>query len=160
MSKKVKCVECHNSIHWAVPNEINEDNYEYAKYCIKIAKTSIVCGETMKTKSVNHEQYCKKFLKKTEIDLETDSYYQKEISELEKMIKEYEKKKMYRKLKINLQFLGEHECEPMQNLNNVAIEKYLINGVTNWYHHLILENQNEKLNAILYCPYCGERLER
>lgn len=63
-------------------------------------------------------------------------------------------------MKINLQFLGEHECEPMQNLNNVAIEKYLVNGVVNWYHHLILENENDKLNAILYCPYCGEKLER
>jgi hypothetical protein len=48
----------------------------------------------------------------------------------------------------------------MQNLNNVAIEKYLVNGVVNWYHHLILENENDKLNAILYCPYCGEKLER
>ena len=37
-----------------------------------------------------HEQYCKKFLKKTEIDLEYDSYHQKKLLELEKMIKEYE----------------------------------------------------------------------
>lgn len=90
MSKKVKCISCHNSSHWAVPNEVNEDNYEYAKYCIKIAKASIVCNETMKTKSIKHEQYCKKFLKKTEMDLEYDSYHQKELLELEKMIKEYE----------------------------------------------------------------------
>lgn len=90
MSKKLKCVECHNSIHWAVPNEVNEYNYEYAKYCIEIAKTSIVCDKTMKTKFVNHEQYCKKFLKKTEIDLKYDSYHQKKLLELEKMIKEYE----------------------------------------------------------------------
>lgn len=44
----------------------------------------------MKTKSIKHEQYCKKFLKKTEIDLEYDSYHQKKLLELEKIIKEYE----------------------------------------------------------------------
>lgn len=63
-------------------------------------------------------------------------------------------------MKLNFQYLCEHECEPMEKLNNVAIEKYLVNGVTDWYHHLILENENEKLNAILYCPYCGEKLGR
>lgn len=93
MSKKVKCIDCHNSSHWVLPYRVSEQNYEYAKSCFQASKASIICGETMKTKSIKHEQYCKKFLKKTEIDLETDSYYQKEISELEKMIKEYEKRK-------------------------------------------------------------------
>ncbi len=93
MSKKVKCIECHNSMHWSIPREVSEDNYEYAKLCLRIAKTSIVCGETMKTKSIKHEQYCKKFSKKTEMDLESDSYIQKEQEKLEKMITEYEESK-------------------------------------------------------------------
>lgn len=90
MSKKVKCIECSKSMCWALPQKVSDGNYKYAKYCLQTAKMSIVCGETMKTKSINHEQYCKKFLKKTEMDLKFDSFLQKEISELEKMIKEYE----------------------------------------------------------------------
>lgn len=53
-------------------------------YVFKLQKASIVCDETMKTKSIKHEQYCKKFLKKTEMDLEHDSYHQKELLKLEK----------------------------------------------------------------------------
>lgn len=90
MSKKVKCIECHNSIHWAFPDRVSRKNYEYAKHCLQTGKRSIVCGETMKTKSINHEQYCKKFSKKTEMDLEFDSLYQKEIEKSENMIKKYE----------------------------------------------------------------------
>lgn len=91
MSKKVKCIECSKSMRWALPQKVSEGNYAYAKHRLETAKRSIVCGETMKTKSINHEQYCKKFLKKTEMDLKFDSYNQKKISELEKTIKEYEK---------------------------------------------------------------------
>lgn len=90
MSKKVKCIDCHNSSHWALPYGVSEQDYEYAKLCFQTSKASIVCNETMKTKSIKHEQYCKKFLKKTEMDLEHGSYHQKELLELEKMIKEYE----------------------------------------------------------------------
>lgn len=93
MSKKVKCIDCHNSSHWALPYGVSEQNYEYAKLCFQTSKASIVCNETMKTKSIKHEQYCKKFLKKTEMDLESDSYIQKEQEKLEKMITEYEESK-------------------------------------------------------------------
>lgn len=64
------------------------------------------------------------------------------------------------KIKTNLQYLTEHGCELMKNLDNVAIEKYSVDGAIDWYHHLFLENENDKLNAILYCPYCGEQLKR
>ena len=93
MSKKVKCIDCNNSSHWALPYGVSEQNYEYAKLCFQTSKASIVCDETMKTKSIKHEQYCKKFLKKTEMDLESDSYIQKEQEKLEKMITEYEESK-------------------------------------------------------------------
>lgn len=90
MSKKVKCIECSKSMHWALTNGVSEKNYEYAKRCIQTARRSIICGETMKTKSIHHEQYCKKFVKKTEMDLSCDECYQKEIEQVEKTIKEYE----------------------------------------------------------------------
>lgn len=87
MSKKVKCIECHNSMHWEIPDKVPDKNYEYAKHCLQTAKRSIVCGNTMRTKSINHEQYCKKFSEKTDFDFQADSYYQKKIEKLEKMIK-------------------------------------------------------------------------
>lgn len=90
MAKKVKCIDCINSMHWALPVMVRGENLEYAKYCSRIAKRSIVCGETMKTKQINHEQYCKKYREKTEWDKEYDKVYDKEISELEKKIEDYE----------------------------------------------------------------------
>lgn len=90
MSKRVKCIECHFSSHWSLPCGVSEKNYKYAKLCLQTAKRSIVCNETMKTKPINHEQYCKKFSKKTEMDLKFEPCYLNKILELEKMITEYE----------------------------------------------------------------------
>lgn len=86
MAKKVKCSDCSESMNWSLPISVNSGNIDYAKHCLMIAKRSIVCGYTMKSKSKDHEQYCKHFEKKT-----YDINYQKEIDRLEKLIEEYEK---------------------------------------------------------------------
>lgn len=73
---------------WSLPMAVNHNNYEYAKNCLVAAKSSIVCGETMKTKPVEHEQYCKKYHKKENCFI--DKYYYKEMETLERLIREYE----------------------------------------------------------------------
>ena len=86
MAKKVKCSDCSESMNWSLPLSVNSGNIDYAKHCLMLAKRSIVCGYTMKSKSKDHEQYCKHFEKKT-----YDINYQKEIDRLDKLIEEYEK---------------------------------------------------------------------
>lgn len=90
MSKKVKCMECECSMHWSLPERVLSGNIDYAKHCLIVARRSIVCGETMKTKRVGHEQYCKKFKPKVELDFKMDEIYQTEIANLDEMIQTYE----------------------------------------------------------------------
>lgn len=85
MSRKVKCINCCYSGTFASPRRITEENYEYAKFLLERMKNVLYCKETGKTKTVEHEQYCKHYIK-TEISPNASS-----ITELEKMIEEYEK---------------------------------------------------------------------
>jgi hypothetical protein len=58
MAKKVKCIECNNSMNWAIPSiEILKEN----PLAVISLKKSIVCGHTMKTKSTEQCQYCKHY---------------------------------------------------------------------------------------------------
>lgn len=75
-------------MNWFLPRVVNHQNYEYAKICLATAKRSIVCGETMKSKPIEHEQYCKKFHKKENSSM--DNIHYKEMETLEHMIREYE----------------------------------------------------------------------
>ena len=86
MSRKVKCIECQNSMNWALPVRVTDKNIEYAKHCLFWARKTIVCDRTQKTKHIEREQYCKYFKKK----VIEDSWHQKEIERLERMINEYE----------------------------------------------------------------------
>jgi hypothetical protein len=57
MAKKVRCIECDNSMDWAIPKgEHLKDSYTQ-----RLLKNTIVCGYTMKTKSIEHCQYCKHY---------------------------------------------------------------------------------------------------
>lgn len=85
MAKKVKCIECMECLNWSLPQVVNGKNLDYAKQCLFFAKKTVVCGYTMKTKSINNEQYCKHFHKTL-----YSNDYTKEIEELEAKIKEYE----------------------------------------------------------------------
>ena len=85
MAKKVKCIECMECMNWSLPHKVNADNLEYAKQCLVIAKRSIVCGYSMKTKRRDNEQYCKHFQKTL-----YSNDFTKEIEELETKINEYE----------------------------------------------------------------------
>lgn len=91
MSKKRKCKLCENSMGWALPEQVTSDNYEYAKHCLRVAKTTILCGHTMKTKGIEHEQYCKYFCTKSDSMIKLDEFDKRRIQEFEDMIKEYEK---------------------------------------------------------------------
>jgi hypothetical protein len=73
-------------MRWALPIKVTEKNIDYAKHCLDVAKRSIVCDRTMRTKPIGHEQYCKHFVKKEH----EDTCYQKDIENLERMINEYE----------------------------------------------------------------------
>ena len=61
MSRKVKCKMCEKSMRWALPERVTENNYEYAKHCLRMVKNTLVCDRTMRTKYIEHEQYCKYF---------------------------------------------------------------------------------------------------
>ena len=43
---------------------------------------------------------------------------------------------------------------------DISVEKYNVNGNVDWFHHLYLENEADKLMAIMYCPYCGCKLDQ
>ena len=92
MSSKRKCRLCGESMGWALPDRVTSKNYEYAKRCLYMAKNTLVCGYTMKTKRIEHEQYCKHFVPKDEIELDyEENTLVDELNNLENMIKEYEK---------------------------------------------------------------------
>lgn len=86
MGKKVKCIEYDCYMNWSLPLNITKDNLEYAKYCLSFASRTIVCGETMKTKSRSNEQYCKYF-----VPAEWDKDNSKKLEELRRKIEEFEK---------------------------------------------------------------------
>lgn len=90
MSKKVKCCECASFLGWALPERVDKYNYECAKRIFKLASTTGVCGYTMKTKQMTHEQYCKRFEKNKYSEQESELFKQ-EILNLKNMIAEYEK---------------------------------------------------------------------
>lgn len=93
MARKVKCKMCEKSMRWAIPERVTENNYEYAKHCLRMVKNTLVCDRTMRTKYIEHEQYCKYFRKKDERELDYDIKAEpKRIQKLEDMIKEYERK--------------------------------------------------------------------
>ena len=90
MSKKVKCCECASFLGWALPERVDKDNYEYAKRVFELASTTGVCGYSMKTKQMAHEQYCKRFEKNKYLEQESEPFKQ-EILNLKNAIAEYEK---------------------------------------------------------------------
>lgn len=90
MSKKVKCCECASFIGWALPEQVDKDNYECAKRVFKLASTTGICGYSMKTKQMTHEQYCKRFEKNKYLEQESELFKQ-EILNLKNAIAEYEK---------------------------------------------------------------------
>ena len=91
MSKKRKCKLCRESMGWSLPERITDKNIDYAKHCLAVAKRSIVCGYTMKTKTIEHEQYCKHYKEKSAEEIERDRQYDEaRMRELEEMIEEYE----------------------------------------------------------------------
>ena len=93
MAKKVRCRDCKNSVHWALPERVGENNDEYAKHICNVANNSILCGETMRAKRIDHEQFCKKYQEKNVYDTKYDEQYRRELVELEEEIKEYEQQK-------------------------------------------------------------------
>lgn len=95
MSKKRKCKLCENSMGWALPVKVTDKNIDYAKHCLSTAKTTIVCGYTMKTKGTEHEQYCMHYKQKSNELAERDKKYDEfRIQELEQMIQEFEGSKV------------------------------------------------------------------
>lgn len=58
-----------------------------------------------------------------------------------------------------IEFIKNHECESLKNVESISVEKYNVNGNVDWFHHLHLENEADKLMAIKYCPYCGCKLD-
>lgn len=90
MSKKVKCRECERSMSWAVPQSVGDVNISYAEHCLDMARRTLCCDWTMRTKPKGHEQYCKHYLKKAERDIERDEKFDAtRLDELEQKISEY-----------------------------------------------------------------------
>ena len=93
MARKVRGVECANTNHWALPERVTEENYRYAQWCHALAGCSVVCDVTMRTKKTEHEQYCKRYVRKGERDRIFDDLYEKEVLELEAKIRDFERMK-------------------------------------------------------------------
>ena len=65
MAKKRKCIECLEAAPWSMPRKGELDNapeYEITRLK-RLCTETIVCGRTLKTKNIDHEQYCKYFEK-------------------------------------------------------------------------------------------------
>lgn len=59
MAKKVRCLECANSMDWSLPTvEVIKAN----PHLQDTLENYILCGETTKRKNVDHCQYCKHYL--------------------------------------------------------------------------------------------------
>lgn len=58
-----------------------------------------------------------------------------------------------------IEFIKSHGCDTLKNVEAISVEKYNVNGNVGWFHHLHPENEADKLMAILYCPYCGCKLD-
>lgn len=89
MSKKRKCANCDKRMDWALPVRVGEQNIDYARHCLRLAERTFVCGITMKTKRIEHEQYCKHYREDTE---RGGDCMVGEISRLRRMIMEYERR--------------------------------------------------------------------
>lgn len=90
MGKIQECSKCANFTEWSLPRSVRAENYAYAKQCLETAKTTFVCGQTMKTKGIGHKQQCKYFIPEMECQEKAQECYRKEIEELEQKIKDYE----------------------------------------------------------------------
>ena len=58
---------------------------------------------------------------------------------------------MSKMTKGKMEFIKSHEC--IKNHTQTAIEQYTDGNASHWYFNI-----NNKLNGILYCPYCGKNL--
>lgn len=90
MGKICECAKCINRMVWSLPATVRKENYEYAKYCVRIARTTFVCAQTMKIKKIEHTQQCKYFINDTEQQEEIQIDYIEEIKALEQKIAVYE----------------------------------------------------------------------
>lgn len=55
-----------------------------------------------------------------------------------------------------MKFVKEHKCGLLEREGSegVAVKQYLRVEEKQWYH-----NNGGKLHVILYCPYCGKKLD-
>lgn len=84
MAKKVKCIECDNSMDWSIPDADDLKDNSFLKNTLK---NTIVCSYTMKTKTVNHCQYCKHYEHESDFRQKCRAMYERK---LEKAISEVE----------------------------------------------------------------------
>lgn len=85
MAKKVKCIECDNSMDWAIPNA---NTLRGSDFLIDTLRNTIVCSYTMKTKSVDHCQYCKHYEHKEDGFFDRQNRRDRYEKELDKRIAE------------------------------------------------------------------------
>lgn len=78
MAKKVKCINCGNAIRSEIPSKefllAHTQSHDYYKSC---CVDHLWCGETIKPKAMDNEQYCKKYK-------EADDSYKKYLRSAEK----------------------------------------------------------------------------
>lgn len=83
MAKKVKCIECENSMDWDIPRaEVLKDS----DFTIGTLTKTILCSETMKTKTVDHCQYCKHYEPISDWRRKCREMYEKELQEVLKKV--------------------------------------------------------------------------
>ena len=77
MAKKVKCIECDNSMDWEIPS-----SKYFTPALINTLKNKIVCGHTMKVKKVDHCQYCKHYLHEGDYRKECREHYERDLKQI------------------------------------------------------------------------------
>ena len=55
-----------------------------------------------------------------------------------------------------LNYVRSHTCKLLENAKDKGIDvvQYEMYGKSNWYYKL-----GNRLNVVLYCPFCGEKLD-
>ncbi len=89
MSQKVKCNNCKHFMGVLLPVNVGENNYKYAKCCLRDAMKYGYCEQINRGKKKTDEKYCE-FFTRNNNDCKR-KHYENELKELQKKIIEYEK---------------------------------------------------------------------
>lgn len=92
MAIKHKCRNCACATLFAIPEDVSEINYEYARAVLNALKDWLYCSEKMQVKRIDQKGCCTDFSAENRYSTPVTflTRRQKAIADLEKMIADYE----------------------------------------------------------------------